>query len=149
MTHQKHLSVLPGNQRLSLCFLHCLTPHILSCFALICTSFFLCYLLTHLPRNLWAFLEWICWLSKLMAHIWTHALCTYPLIKTGYSGKLIDGTWCICVSGVKFFLPFFPYIIDKAFGMLLGHIFSDVESCSPCSLIPYAPVGALSTNFII
>lgn len=69
--------------------------------------------------------------------------------KTGYSGKLTDGAWCICVSGVTFFLPFFPYIIDKAFGMLLGHIFRDVESCSPCSLIPYAPVGALSTNFII
>lgn len=26
----------------------------------------------------------------------------------------------ICVSGVKLFLPFFPYIIDKAFGVLLG-----------------------------
>lgn len=49
MIHQKHPSVLPGNQRLSSRILHFLIPHVLSCYAFICTSFFLCYLLIYLP----------------------------------------------------------------------------------------------------
>lgn len=49
MIHQKHPSVLPGDQRFSSPILHLLISHVLSCCACICTNFFLCYLLIHLP----------------------------------------------------------------------------------------------------